>query len=199
MDSADWDARYAASPDLVWTANPNRFVVAATTDLSPGRALDVAAGEGRNAVWLAERGWLVTAVDFSPVAVQRGRQLAHDRGVDVSWEVADVISYQPEPAAYELVVIAYLQLPRADLAAVLRWAAAAVRPGGSLVVVGHDLANLTDGTGGPQDPAVLQTPDAVVADLPGMQIRQAETARRPVVVDGETVEALDTVVVATHP
>ncbi|MBQ0897960.1 class I SAM-dependent methyltransferase, partial [Micromonospora sp. U56] len=73
MDSSEWDARYAASTELVWTAEPNRFVVEAAADLPPGEALDLAAGEGRNAVWLAGRGWRVTAVDFSPVAVAGGR------------------------------------------------------------------------------------------------------------------------------
>lgn len=199
MDSADWDARYAEAADLVWTAEPNRFVVTETGYLPPGRALDLAAGEGRNAVWLAGRGWRVTAVDFSAVAVRRGRELARGRGVEVDWRVADVTAYQPEPDAYDLVLVVYLHLPRADMAAVLRRAATAVRPGGSLVLVGHDLANLTAGTGGPRDPALLHTPEAVVAELPGLRIRRAETARRPVRTPDGTVDALDTVVVATRP
>ncbi|MER5336635.1 class I SAM-dependent methyltransferase [Micromonospora sp. NPDC002717] len=199
MDSADWDARYADAPELVWTAEPNRFVVEETADLPPGRALDLAAGEGRNAVWLAERGWRVTAVDFSAVAVRRGQDLARERGVDIDWQVADVTTYRPEAGAYDLVLIAYLHLPRPDLATVLRHAATSVRPGGSFVLVAHDLANLTADTGGPQDPAVLPTPEMVVAELPGMQISRAETARRPVRVGDETVDALDTVVAATRP
>ncbi|MEO3778729.1 class I SAM-dependent methyltransferase [Micromonospora sp. B11E3] len=199
MDRADWDARYASAPELVWTAEPNRFVVAETADLPPGRALDLAAGEGRNAVWLAGRGWRVTAVDFSAVAVRRGRDLARERGVDIDWQVADVITYRPEADAFDLVLVAYLHLPQPDRATVLRQAAAAVRPGGSFVLVGHDLANLTAGTGGPRDPALLLTPDAVAAELPGLRVRRADTARRPVRVQDETVDALDTVVVATRP
>ena len=78
----DWDARYAGSL-LLWTAEPNRFLVAEADGLRPGRALDLASGEGRNAVWLAERGWRVTAVDFSPVALAKARALAARRGVDV--------------------------------------------------------------------------------------------------------------------
>ncbi|MFG1955277.1 class I SAM-dependent methyltransferase [Micromonospora sp. NPDC048830] len=196
MDRADWDARYASAPELVWTAEPNRFVVAETAELPPGRALDLAAGEGRNAVWLAGRGWRVTAVDFSAVAVRRGRDLARERGVDVDWQVADVITYRPEADAFDLVLVAYLHLPQPDRATVLRQAAAAVRPGGSFVLVGHDLANLTAGTGGPRDPALLLTPDAVAAELPGLRVRRADTARRPVRVQDGIVDALDTVVVA---
>jgi ubiquinone/menaquinone biosynthesis C-methylase UbiE len=75
VDSQEWDRRYAAA-ELVWTAEPNRFAVAELQDLPPGRALDVAAGEGRNAVWLASRGWQVTAVDFSAAGLDKGRRLA---------------------------------------------------------------------------------------------------------------------------
>ncbi|RKN51150.1 class I SAM-dependent methyltransferase [Micromonospora endolithica] len=197
MDSEAWDRRYAAAPELVWTAEPNRFVVAETTDLTPGRALDLAAGEGRNAVWLAGRGWTVTAADFSPVAVARGRALATDRGVAVDWRIEDVTAWTPEPAGYDLVLVAYLHLLPEHLAGVLGRAGAAVRPGGRIVVVGHDRANLAGGTGGPRDPAILLTPESVVAALHGLRVERAETARRPVTgADGATVDALDTVVVA---
>ncbi|MCW3816633.1 class I SAM-dependent methyltransferase [Micromonospora sp. DR5-3] len=200
MDSSAWDARYASNPDLVWGVEPNRFVVESVDRLAPGSALDLAAGEGRNASWLAERGWRVTAVDFSAVAVERGRELAARRGVPVEWRVADVTTYRPVPGSYDLVLIAYLHLPAEDLARVLDAARQALRPGGTLVVVGHDRANLTGGTGGPQDPAILLTPEGVVDGLAGLRIQRAETARRPVPTgDGGTVDALDTVVVATRP
>ncbi|GAB3159967.1 class I SAM-dependent methyltransferase [Micromonospora sonneratiae] len=198
MDSTEWDARYAASPELVWTGEPNRFVVEELTALPAGTALDLAAGEGRNAIWLAGTGWQVTAVDFSPVAVRRGQQLADERGVSVQWQVADVLDYVPPADAFNVVLVAYLHLPAAELTSVLARAQTGLATGGTLLVVGHDLANLTDGTGGPQDPAVLYTPDRIVTSLDGLHIRRAETARRPVVVDGRTTDALDTVVVATH-
>ncbi len=204
MDSTEWDVRYAQAPGLVWTATPNRFVVEEVADLPAGTALDLAAGEGRNAVWLAERGWRVTAVDFSAVATDRGRELSRQRGVQVDWQVADVTTYRPA-AGYDLVLIAYLHLPDPTMAQVLSAAREAVRPGGGrLVVVGHDLANLTGGTGGPQAPEVLWTPERAVTHLPGWDIRRADTARRPVPVDdgsgdGRTVDALDTVVVAVRP
>jgi len=200
VDSSAWDERYAASPEPVWGVEPNRFVVESVDGLTAGTALDLAAGEGRNAVWLAERGWRVTAVDFSPVAVERGRELAAHRGVPVEWRVADVTAYRPVPGSYDLVLIAYLHLPAGELARVLDAARRSLRPGGTLVVVGHDRANLTGGTGGPQDPAILLTPEAVVDGLAGLRIQRAETARRPVPTsDGGSVDALDTVVVATRP
>jgi len=199
MDSSEWDARYAAAPGLVWTGEPNRFVVEELAHLPPGRALDLAAGEGRNAVWLAARGWRVTAVDFSSVAVERGRGLAAERGVDVDWLVADLLTWTPPPASFDLVLIAYLHLPAADMAGVLRRACDALAPRGTLLVVGHDRANLTAGVGGPQDPALLYTPDEIVANLDGLRVHRADTARRPVRVDDRTVDALDTVVVAVRP
>ena len=82
MDEAGWDERYAAA-ELIWTAEPNRFVVAELTGLPPGRALDLGAGEGRNAIWLAEQGWDVTAVDFSAVGLDKGRAVAARRGVRI--------------------------------------------------------------------------------------------------------------------
>ena len=197
MEAAGWDARYAAS-DLVWGAEPNRFVVEEFEGLPPGRVLDLAAGEGRNAVWLAERGWAVTAVDFSRVAADRGRELARARGVAVDWVVADVLDFRPEPSGYDAVLVAYLQLPADQLDRVLHQATGAVAPGGRIVVIGHDLANLSEGVGGPPSAEVLYTVEAVTAALPGLTVRRAEQARRPVPVDGQVRQAIDTVVRAVR-
>ncbi|HUZ24629.1 MAG TPA: class I SAM-dependent methyltransferase [Streptosporangiaceae bacterium] len=197
VDSQEWDQRYAGA-ELVWTAEPNRFVVAELQDLPPGRALDVAAGEGRNAVWLAARGWQVTAVDFSAVGLDKGRQLAQARGVTVDWVQANVLDYQPEAAAFQLVLVAYLQLREAELDGVLRRAATALAPGGVLLVVGHDVANLTEGIGGPPDPAVLYTPESVTRSLSGLTVLRAERVRRPVAAAGGDREAVDTLVRAAR-
>jgi len=196
VDSQEWDRRYA-SADLVWTAEPNRFVVAELADLAPGRALDLGAGEGRNAVWLATRGWQVTAVDFSAVGLDKGRRLAAARGAAVDWVHADRREYQPQAAAFQLVLAAYLQLRADELDGVLRGAVTALAPGGLLLVVGHDLANLTEGTGGPQDPAVLYTPEGITRSLDGLTIMRAERVRRPVAANsppGGHREAVDTLV-----
>ena len=155
-------------------------------------------GEGRNAVWLAERGWRVTAVDFSPVALEKGRRLAQARGVTVDWVLGDLRGYQPEPATHDLVLVAYLHLLPDERAAVLGGATAALARHGTLLVVGHDLANLTEGVGGPQDPAVLYTSEAIVAELDGLTVRRADRVRRTVDTVAETGEAVDTLVLATR-
>lgn len=161
MDAQAWDERYAAS-ELVWSAEPNTFVAAELADLEPARALDLAAGEGRNAIWLARRGWTVTAADFSQVALDKGRRLAGD--TTVRWVCADATRWD-EPAAYDLVVVAYLQLGAAERRAALRAAYASLVQGGTLLVVAHDSSNLAEGTGGPQDPRLLMTSADVLADL----------------------------------
>jgi len=184
VDSAGWDERYAAT-DLVWTAGPNQFVEEALADLPPGRALDLACGEGRNARWLAELGWQVTAMDFSPVAMEKGRRLA-DQLADqlanrIHWQVGDVLS-TALPADLDLVVIAYLHIPAAERSTVMRRAFAALAAGGRLFVIGHDTTNLTAGTGGPPDPNVLYAADDVLDDLAGedLEVVRAERVARTV-------------------
>jgi SAM-dependent methyltransferase len=200
VDSQQWDERYSAT-GFVWATGPNQFVAAELAGLRPGRAIDLAAGEGRNTVWLAERGWRVTAVDFSRVGLEKGRKLSAARGVDeaqVDWIVADLRDYEPERDFYDLALIAYLQVSPEVRAAVLARAAAALAPGGTAFVVGHDLTNLIDGVGGPQDPNVLYTPEAVRAELPGLRILRAERVHRTVERDGGPATAVDTLVRAVR-
>lgn len=180
MDAGAWDARYAAT-ELVWSAGPNRFVAEECAGLSPGHALDLAAGEGRNAIWLAGRGWSVTAVDFSQVALDKGRRVAPE--ADVTWVCADATTWAGPPV--DLVVVAYLQLAERERRAAMRSAADCLAPGGTLLVVAHDATNLAEGTGGPQDPAVLYTAGDVLADLtgltgPGLTVHRAERVAREV-------------------
>jgi len=182
----------------VWSAGPNVFVEAICSPLAPGRALDLAAGEGRNALWLAERGWEVTAVDFSSVGLDKALRAAEARDVRLETEVADLTSYVPTSEGYDLVLIVYLHLGAAELPLIIEGAARAVAPGGRLVVVGHDVENLERGTGGPQMAEVLTTVPGVLAALEpmGLAIDRAEVAERPVIAaDGSAAVALDTVVV----
>jgi SAM-dependent methyltransferase len=203
VDSTEWDRRYAAS-ELLWGGEPNAFVASEVADLPPGRALDLAAGEGRNAIWLGQRGWRVTAGDFSPVAMDKAATLAERIGAPLDrleWVCADVTTYDVQPGAYDLVLMAYLHLPADARKAVLTRAQAALAAGGTLLVIAHDLANLTDGVGGPQDATVLFTPQDVLSDLAGagLQVVRADTAQRPVEVDGEPRVALDVLVRLVRP
>jgi SAM-dependent methyltransferase len=193
VDRHQWDERYAGT-GLVWSAEPNQFVAAELADQPPGRALDLGTGEGRNAIWLAERGWQVTAVDFSAVGLAKGARLAAGRGVTLDWVEADLLSYRPEPAAFDLVLLAYVHLPPGEFAAVLGAAAAALAPAGTLLVVGHDVDNIARGYGGPQDPRILHTAGAVVAALPGLAIVRAGQAYRTVQTGEGERTAIDTVV-----
>jgi SAM-dependent methyltransferase len=181
MDAHAWDERYA-STDLVWSQGPNQFVEAELAALEPGRAVDLACGEGRNALWLARRGWQVTALDFSGVALEKGRQLGGD--LDVTWLQADATTWT-DPAAYDLALLAYLQLPAVERARAVRNALDAVRPGGTFFLVAHDSTNLTDGTGGPQDASVLYTAEDVLGDLAEstFEVVRAERVPREVTAD----------------
>ena len=197
MDRHAWDERYRGS-ELLWTAEPNRFLVAETAGLEPGRALDLACGEGRNAVWLASRGFAVTGVDFSEVALGKAARLAEARGVDVEWVAADLLAYEPAPRSFDLVVVLYLQLPEAELRPVLRGAAAAVAPGGTFFLVAHDRTNLAEGHGGPRDARVLYSAGDVVAELDGFEVVRAERVERDVQTpEGERI-ALDALVRAVR-
>lgn len=201
MERADWDKRYEGD-ELIWKAEPNRFLVQETTGLLPGRVLDVACGEGRNAIWLAERGWAATGVDFSPVALDKARKLAARRGVSVEWLEADVRAWNPvaPDGQFDLVIVFYLQLAAEDRRPVLRAVAAAVAGAGTLLVVAHDVDNIMAGTGGPQDPSVLCHAGDVADDLAGtgLTVVRAEQVRRPVATDHGTVDALDLLVRAVR-
>ena len=193
VDSTAWDERYRSS-ELIWGAGPNRFLVEEVAGLPAGRALDLACGEGRNAIWLAQRGWQVVAVDFSAVALDKARRLADQRGTSVEWAMADVTAWDP-PGVYDLVLVMYLHLPAPARRAAFHRAGQAVGPQGTVLVVGHDLSNLTEGHGGPQDPSVLYGPADVVADIgAGFEIQRAERVQRPVEAAGSTVFAVDVLV-----
>jgi SAM-dependent methyltransferase len=200
VDSRRWDERYAGA-EFDWATRPNEFVAAELARLPPGRALDLAAGGGRNSVWLAERGWRVTAVDFSRVGLDKGRMLAAARNVDearIEWIVADLCDYEPVQGAFDLVLIAYFQVGAELRAAVLARAADALAPGGTLLVVGHDLTNLTEGFGGPQYPEVLYTPEAITTELSGLRVLRAGRVHRLVERNGLSGTAIDTLVRAVR-
>jgi SAM-dependent methyltransferase len=186
VDAEAWNERYRAS-ELVWSLAPNQFVEAELASLPPGRALDLAAGEGRNALWLARAGWEVTAVDFAQAGLDKGRALGGDAPA-VEWVCADATTWS-SPASYDLALVAYLQLGADERRRAVRNAYDALRVGGTFLLVAHDATNLTEGTGGPQDPAVLMTAEDVLTDLGGesFEVQRAERVAR-VVGDGHGEE-----------
>ena len=184
-----WDERHAAR-DPIESFEPDPTLVDEIGSLRPGRALDLGAGDGRNAIWLASQGWHVTAVDFSGVALDRGRALATARGVRVEWQLADLLEWSPGVGGFDLVTLFFIHLPPDERRAVYARAAAAVAPGGTLLIVGHDRTNLEVGVGGPQDPAVLFTPGEVAAELVGFRVDQADAVRRPAVDGRGPIDAI---------
>jgi 2-polyprenyl-3-methyl-5-hydroxy-6-metoxy-1,4-benzoquinol methylase len=175
MDRHAWNERYASKP-ILWAVDPNPFLSGEVGDRPPGRALDLGAGEGRTTLWLAERGWAVTAVDFSDVALDRGRQRveALDTAGPVEWVCADLSDFDPTGGAYDLVLMLFIHLPPPDRRRLLRAAATTLNPGGMVLVVGYDTTHATNGEGGPRDPLILFSPEDIVADLEGLRIERAE-------------------------
>lgn len=187
MDATEWDRRYLDTPSP-WTDNANAFLVAETSELSPGRALDLACGEGRNALWLARRGWQVTGLDFSSVAIERASARAAEEGLNADFETTDLREWRPEDR-FDLVCVLYLHLVRDEIAPIMSRAAEAVADGGILFVIGHHTDNLDHGTGGPQSPEVLYTQDDLTAWCP-LEIVRAERVSRQSASGDSAIDAL---------
>lgn len=229
MSNAMWDERYtqaSAAGSTVWSRGPNAWVESTVGGLPAGRAVDLAAGEGRNALWLASLGWSVTAVDFSAAGLAIGKARAAELGGDVErgdiergdiergdidwadvdradidragidWVVADATAWVA-PEPVDLVVIAYLQLPAVELARAVANAAASLLPGGTLAMIGHDRENLARGIGGPQNLLILHDVAELRAAATGAALDIVECARLERKVAGGV--AIDTVLLARTP
>ena len=178
---AHWNQRYA-SRKFVWSKPLNQMLVNALEPLAlpPGHVLDLACGEGHNAIWLAEQGWQVTAVDFSIVGVETGKRIANRRSVRVDWIVDNATTWQAPAGTMDLAIVLYLHTDAVDRAAWMAHTLDALKSGGALVYIAHDLTNLVHGQLGPQTPDVLATPEDIVALLPGCHIDRAEVLERQV-------------------
>jgi SAM-dependent methyltransferase len=132
----EWEDRYSAAEQM-WSGRPNDVLVVEVSDLPPGRALDVGCGEGADAIWLAARGWRVTGVDVSQIALDRAVGAAGEAGVAVEWVRSDVTVEPPAAGAYDLVSVHYPALPKSPGGSVVDGLLAAVAPEGTLLVVGH--------------------------------------------------------------
>src|SRR5919202_2183025 len=137
--AAEWDARYSEGDGAKWSGRPNGRLVAEVAGLTPGRALEVGCGEGADAIWLARRGWTVTAIDVSDLAVGRAREAAKLAGAVVEWVCGDALE-TPFPArSFDLLSMQYPALPKAAGEAAVRTLLETVLPRGLLLAVYHDL------------------------------------------------------------
>ena len=163
-----WDERYSGSPQ-VWSGEPNPQLVAEVADLPPGRALDVGCGEGADSVWLASRGWRVTGVDLSPVALERAEAAGRAAGDDVAARLTfahlDVVDRAPEAGAFDLVSVHFLHLPPAPRSRAIAHLAAAVAPGGTLLWVAHHPLDMELGESVHRVPELMLSPEEVAAEL----------------------------------
>lgn len=188
MDAPEWDERYRAA-DRLWPDGPNLFVADRLTPATPGTGVDVAGGEGRNAIWLSEQGWRMTSVDFSTEASTRGESA----GSDVEFVIADALDWEPEDQV-DLVLVAYLHLSLADLERVVRRTREWLRPGGEIFMIGHDLSNLEKGWGGPQYAEILWQVPTILSWLEGLVIVESSVVRRPVATEEGQMFARDALV-----
>lgn len=199
MDKAEWDARYEEG-DLVWSAGPNEFLADQVATLVPGTVLDLGAGEGRNAIWLAREGWQATVLDFSSVGLRKAAFQAEASGIEIEFIVDDVTTFDLG-RTFDLVLIFYVHLPPAQFEAMLGRARAALSPGGTILGVGHALRNLEHGHGGPPDPSILWTEAELKRHLgPLDHIVIEERARAVEIPDtDESATAIDLLFCATAP
>jgi len=175
-----WDQRYSIE-EYVYGTEPNEFLAETLRGLNNGgRALCLAEGEGRNAVFLAGRGYEVHAVDASAVGLAKAEHLARERGVHIVTEVANLDGYRIDPGAWDLIVSIFCHLPAPVRRALHREVAAGLRPGGHLVLEAYTPAQLVLGTGGPPDPALMMTLAELREELAGLHFEQAREIERDV-------------------
>jgi thioredoxin reductase/SAM-dependent methyltransferase len=198
-----WDERYSSS-DRIWSGNANPHLIATATDLVPATALDVGSGEGADAIWLASQGWRVTGVDVSNVALDRAAKQAAEAGAEIAdritWQQADVLSWDPAPLQFDLVSAQFIQLPRPALESLHRQLAAAVRPGGTLLIVGHHPSDLETSIRRPHFPDLMFTAEQIAATLDPDDWHIVATApeRQAVDPDGRTITIHDAVLRAVR-
>jgi SAM-dependent methyltransferase len=196
-----WDDRYR-SADRLWSKQPNRQLVAQAAELTPGEALDAGSGEGADAIWLASRGWTVTAADLSRVALERAVRHAAAQGEQIArritWRHEDLVSWDPGPRRFDLVSLQFLHLPPDMFEPAYRRLAAAVRPGGTLLAVMHHVDDVHANVGRPSGhPELFPSADQLTAPLdPGhWQIVVSSAVERPATdLDGKPTTVTDTVV-----
>jgi SAM-dependent methyltransferase len=199
--AAYWDERYG-STERVWSGAPNLQLVAEVADLEPGTALDAGCGEGGDAHWLAARGWQVTALDVSEVALARAAEHAPSGSADrIRWQQADFTTWEPDGAVFDLVSAQFLHFPSALRHRVYGHLAAAVAAGGTLLIVAHEPSELHTGFGHEHPADMFATAEQLAADLDPARWEVLVADSRPRLVrapDGREVPASDAVLRAVR-
>lgn len=193
-DASTWDRRYAATERL-HTRAPDVSLVEFIQGLTPGSAVDLGSGEGRNGLWLARQGWQVTAVDHSEVALGRLAADAQAEGLSVRSIQADIADFLTRGERFDLVVLANIHAAADQRPRLLAAIAGAVAPGGHVYLIGHHLDSF--GIAGPPDPERLYTVERVAGAFPGLDVLLQERRERPR--EGESVPLVDFVVWAVRP
>lgn len=196
FDASFWDARYR-SRERVWSGEPNPLLVEVALKFAPGVALDVGCGEGADAIWLAEHGWRVTATDISLVALERARAISLNDDVAgrIEWMQTDYLSSTPPEAHFDFVTAHFMHLPKALRDELFRRIAACVKPGGTLLIVGHHPSDLETTIPRPPLPELFYTAEEVAALLDASLweiLTSATRARSAVDPNGQTVAIADT-------
>ena len=193
-----WNERYGQR-GAVWGVEPNQFVADRLDGLPPSRVLDLGSGQGRNAIWLAQQGHEVTAVDVSDVATAQGADMAAAVGVTVDFVAADIEAWEPDVESFDVVVLAYFQAPEAARTAIHHKAVRALTPGGRVLVVAHHRDNLEHGIGGPPMIEVLFDEAGVADDFAGFEILENTKVMRHIEKGDVVGDALDLVFLAVKP
>ncbi len=193
-----WNDRYSER-EMEFGAEPNALVVEHLGSFPPGRALDLGSGQGRNAVWLAKKGHSVVAIDQSEVATRQGAEWARQAGAAVEFVTADLLSWEPEDAAFDLVLLSYVHLREAARKLVHAKALRTLAPGGTLMLIAHHRDNLEHGVGGPSSAEMLFTEEDIAADFAGLIVERNERVSRRVERDGVVGNAFDVLFIGRKP
>lgn len=193
-----WNTRYIEK-GAAWGNGPNQFVADRLGGIAPCRVLDLGSGQGRNALWLAAGGHRVTAVDISDVATAQAQAEAAAADLDVDFIAADLATWEPEPAGYDLVLLSYIQMPEEPRRLIHAKADRALAPGGRIFIIAHHRDNLEHGVGGPQSPDHLFTEHDLESDFPGYRVDESGPVVRHVERDDVSGDAIDVIFSATKP
>lgn len=178
-----WEQRYG-EPGLTWSGSPNPVLVTEASSLHTGRALDIGSGEGGDALWLASRGWQVTAVDIAVNALTKARERVEsidaDAATRIDWQQHDLTEWAPEPRSFDLVSSQFMHLPEPYRSSLFRALALSVAPGGTLLIVGHDAADPDESGHRAHLIELMFSPDdvATAIDGAGLTLDVAESRAR---------------------